>query len=126
MMLELSAAITVRHIYVHDISPEISLTNEGGVITYEIPQNQRNGEFERYMQFQLYDDLEKPPLSNQTLDVYDPRFPAFEYNLRRTKQGKFDYQNSKVKYNGEVQQYIEMLDRILGMIANAVFRSILK
>ena len=126
MMLELSAAIAVRHIYVHDIGPEINLTNEGGVITYEIPHKQRYGEFEQYLQFELYDRLEKPPPSNQTIDVYDPRFPEFEYCLKRGKQGQFDYQNSKVRYNGEVQQYIEMLDRILGMIANAVFRSILK
>ncbi|TFH06664.1 MAG: hypothetical protein E4H14_10340 [Candidatus Thorarchaeota archaeon] len=125
IMLELSAAISARHIYVHNIGPEITLTNEGGVITYEIPEKQRYGEFERYMQIELYDSLEKLPPSNQDIDVYDPRFPEFLYKIRRAKQGRFDYRGSRVRYNGEVPQFINMLDRLLGMIGRAVFISIL-
>lgn len=126
IMLELSAAISARHKYVHGIGPSISLTNDGGVIEYEIPVKQRYGEFEKYMQIELYNRLERTPPADGLIAIKDSRFPEFEFELRRTKGGRFDYQGSVVKYKGEVSQYMKMLESLLGLLARGVFLAILE
>lgn len=126
IMLELSAAISVRHKYVHSIGPTISLTNDGGVIEYEIPFKQRYGEFERYMQFDLYKSLGKLPPAGGTIVTKDPRFPEFDFEIRRARKGQFDYEGSGVRYKAKVSQYVKMLASVLWMISRAVFTAILE
>ena len=123
-MLELSAAISARHSYVHGIGPSISLSNDGGVIEYEIPSTERYGEFEKYMQHDLYDRLEKPPPANESITVRDSRFPEFE--LKRARGGRFHYKDSIVRYRGEVLGYIKMLERLLGLIVSRITLAILR
>ena len=125
IMLELSAAISARHQYVHGIGPTISLTNDGGVIEYEIPVKQRYGEFERYMQIDLYNSLGKLPPAGGTIVTKDLRFPEFDFEIRRAKKGQFDYGRSGVRYKAKVSQYVKMLVSVLWMISRAVFTAIL-
>ena len=126
IILRLSAAISARHKYVHGIGPRISLTNDGGIIEYEIQVKERYGEFERYMQIDLYDSLEKQPPAGQSIDMNDSRFPEFEFKLKRSKKGKFDYGKSGVIYKASVPQYVKMLERVLWDIIRAVFTAILE
>jgi hypothetical protein len=126
IMLELSAAISVRHNYVHDIGPTISLTNDGGVIEFDIPVKQRYGDFERYMQIELYNSLKKLPPAPGKIIVKDPRFPEFEFEIRRARKGQFDYEGSGVRYKAKVSQYVKMLDSVLWMISRATITAILE
>ncbi|MFW9967982.1 MAG: hypothetical protein ACFFEA_12585 [Candidatus Thorarchaeota archaeon] len=126
IMLELSAAISARHNYVHGIGPSISLSNEGGVIEFEIPVRQRYGKFKEYMKTELYACLEKPPPADRWITRKDSRFPEFEFVLRRARSGRFDYRRSVVRYKGEVPQYIELLDRLLGLLGRGVTLAIIQ
>jgi hypothetical protein len=124
IMLQLSAAISARHQYVHRIGPSIKLSN--GVIEFDIPVKERFGEFELYMEIDLYDRLEKLPPSDEKTIAKDSRFPEFDFEIRRSKKGKFDYYGSDVRYRGTVPQYVKMLERVLWMISRAVFTAILE
>ena len=126
MMLELSAAVSARHQFVHYIGPKISLTNDGGNIEFEIPHKDRydHNNFERYMQH-LYNSLEKKLPADSTIIIKDPRFPEFDFELRRARGGKFHYGGSIVRYSAKVSQYVRMLDRVLGLIADSIIRAIL-
>ncbi|MFW9890026.1 MAG: hypothetical protein ACFFER_17725 [Candidatus Thorarchaeota archaeon] len=126
IMLELSAAISARHQYVHDIGPDISLSNDGGYIEFEMPVEHRYGKFEQYMRNDLYLLLTKKPPSGGTAVIIDPRFPEFEFELRRAKAGSFDSKGSSVWYKGKASQYVKMLDSVLWMICRATFRAILE
>ena len=123
-MLKLSAAISARHKYVHGIGPIISQTNDGGFIRYDIPVKERYGEFEQYMQIDLYNSMQKLPPANESIVTVDPRFPEFE--IRRTNKGEFHYGGSYVRYRANVSQYVKMLESVLWMISRAVFTAILE
>lgn len=123
-MLHLSAAIAVRHIYVHDIGPRIILTNGGGIIEFEIHPKQRYGEFERYMAY-LYNRLEKKPPAGGTESVKDMRFPEFEFVIRGARKGGSNFEGSIVSFKAPVSQYVSMLEGVLGMIIKAVLSAIL-
>ncbi|MHA1950946.1 MAG: hypothetical protein ACXAAO_11515 [Candidatus Thorarchaeota archaeon] len=124
VMLELSAAVSTRHNYVHDIGPKVSLTNDGGAIEFEIPKDHRIGEFQRYMQdMPRFFGFSLP--TGEITEFRDPRFPAFEYSLRRGRKGTFDYDGSTVGYKSSVPQYVDMLERLLAIICQAVFATVL-
>ena len=125
IMLELSAAVSARHNYVHDIGPRIELTNQGGIIEYPIPKEHRFGEFQRYIEdMPRFFRLQLP--AGKTTDFQDPRFPNFQYKLKRGRRGTFDYDGSTVDYKSSVPQFLEMLEHLLAIICQAVFTTILK
>jgi hypothetical protein len=126
IMLQLSAAISARHKYVHGIGPAISLTNDGGVIDFEIPVKNRYGEFERYMKIDLFNSLKKKSPAGGMIVIKDSRFPDFDFELKLTKKSKFDYRRSNVRYSAKVSQYVKMLERVLWMISRAVSTAILE
>ncbi|TET09539.1 MAG: hypothetical protein E3J86_07825 [Candidatus Thorarchaeota archaeon] len=122
----MSAAISARHKYVHGIGPTITQGNGEGIIEYDIPIKQRFGEFEQYMRIDLYNSLQKLPPANQSIVTVDPRFPEFEFEIRRTKKGQFDYRQSGVRYRADITQYVKMLMRVLWDVSKAVFTAILE
>jgi hypothetical protein len=126
IMLELSAAICACHKYVHQIGPTINLTNDGGIIEFQILVAERFGEFERYMQNDTYRPLEKKPPAGGTVIAEDPRFSDFDFKIKRSRNGSFDYRQSIVRYKASVSQYVKMLEGVLWMISQSVFTAILE
>lgn len=57
----------------------------------------------RYMQVYLYHSLSKLPPADGTIVVQNPRFPEFQFEIRRAKKGQFGFRGSGVRYAAKVR-----------------------